>query len=177
MAEYTYGIDVSHWSGRLNYAAIQTTGYGRFKKKPVFNYIKASEGRLYRDNLYPYHLMASRQAGIFTGAYHYYREIYDPVVQARWFVDYYNQNGGTDLPPCLDVEIINNAYLTPSRVLECLETIDPSADAKHAASRGLASPGVGDFLAQRVFRIQVSQFVVSNAAGVASFLYSRSVSV
>lgn len=123
MAEYTYGIDVSHWSGRLNYAKILSSGYGKYQKIPVFNYIKASEGRLYRDNLYAYHLMASRQAGILTGAYHYYREIYDPIVQGRWFASIYNDNGGTDLPPCLDVEIINNPYLSPARVLECARTI------------------------------------------------------
>jgi lysozyme len=123
MPEYTYGIDVSHWSGRLNYAKILASGYGKYQKIPVFNYIKASEGRLYRDNLYAYHLMASRQAGILTGAYHYYREIYDPVVQGRLFATIYNDNGATDLPPCLDVEIINNPYLSPARVLECALTI------------------------------------------------------
>lgn len=123
MSNYLYGIDVSHWSGKLNYVTLLACGYGKCKQIPAFNYIKASEGRLYKDNMYSYHLVESHRVGLLTGAYHYYREVFDPVAQGRLFASIYNDNGGTDLPPCVDVEVINNPYLSPAKVLECILTI------------------------------------------------------
>jgi lysozyme len=124
MSELTYGIDVSHWTGQINYADIMTNGYGSKNLIPAFNFAKASEGKGNRDSLYSYHIAESRKVGLLTGAYHYYREAYDPSVQGKLFAQIWNDNGGTDLPPCLDVEIINNAKLTPKKVADCINEIE-----------------------------------------------------
>lgn len=126
----TYGIDVSHWSGKLDYAGIVKNGYGTKRLPPVFNFIKATEGTWFKDSLYQYHLEESKKAGILTGAYHYYREGYSPSNQGKLFAKVYNDNGGTDMPPVLDVEKINNSKLTPSAIHDCLNEIEEKTGRK-----------------------------------------------
>lgn len=121
--DYTYGIDVSHWTDKLDYDKLIINGYGTKKLVPVFNFAKATEGKSYKDTLYSYHITNSKRVGILTGAYMYYREQYKPQEQGKLFAQVYNDNGGTDLPPVIDVEIINNQKLTPSKVADCINEI------------------------------------------------------
>lgn len=119
-----YGIDVSHWTDKLDYDKLMVNGYGTLNKIPAFNFAKATEGRYFKDNLYKYHIENSKRVGILTGAYHYYREGQSPSLQGREFAQVYNDNGGTDLPPCIDVEVINNPSLSAKNVADCLNEIE-----------------------------------------------------
>jgi GH25 family lysozyme M1 (1,4-beta-N-acetylmuramidase) len=119
-----YFIDTSHWDDKVDYPTVMKSGYGTKKLIPVANYIKATDGSTYVDNLYVHHLTESRKVNLATGAFHYYIDTDDPIVQATHFSQVYLANGGTDLPPCLDVETIDNPKLTASKVLICLQTIE-----------------------------------------------------
>lgn len=94
------GIDVSHYQGNINWSQVKQAGID-------FAFIKATEGIGYIDPKFQQNWLAAQQAGIQTGAYHFFRPTEDPQLQAKNFIasikaaDYKQ----TNLPLVLDVEI------------------------------------------------------------------------
>jgi lysozyme len=100
------GIDVSHWQGVINWAAVAGAGI-------AFAYMKATEGRTFVDDRFAANWAAAKANGIARGAYHFGRPGTDPVAQARHFYNTVRPGSG-DLPLCLDIEATDSQ--TPTQV-------------------------------------------------------------
>ncbi len=90
------GIDVSYYSGRIDWSEFQATHYD-------FAFIRATVGLDYKDPLFEYHWDRTKQLGLRPGAYHYFVPQDDPAAQAQWFIDNVGLSQG-DLVPAVDVE-------------------------------------------------------------------------
>lgn len=97
---WTPGIDVSHYQGVIDWAAVTAAGI-------KFAYVKATEGSTYTDPLFAYNVAGARAAGLLVGAYHYMQ----PSVSVQAQAEHFLAVAGTllDLPPALDVEEPVNA--------------------------------------------------------------------
>ncbi len=67
------GIDVSHYSGTVDWTKVKEGGY-------VFAFAKATEGMDDNDPMFAAHWPAMKKAGILRGAYHFYVTEDDPPV-------------------------------------------------------------------------------------------------
>ena len=112
------GIDVSHWQGSIDWAAVRGSGVD-------FAFIKATEGGTYTDPRFARNWAAAADAGVMRGAYHYFRPNVDPVTQAENFLRA-ARIGPNDLPAVLDVEtsdgVAGDALLRAVRTW--LETVE-----------------------------------------------------
>jgi len=95
------GIDVSHWQGEIDWAAVNRSGV-------KFAVIKASEfpdkrNTLFVDDRLKINIAGAKANGILWSAYHFFRTHIDPVIQAQMFC----ATVGTfeSLPPVLDLEV------------------------------------------------------------------------
>lgn len=95
------GIDVSHWQPRINWAAEHAAG-------TEFVFIKASEGIAMKDPMYGAHKRGANDAGIMTGAYHFFHPRQDPKMQAQHFVAQVGKLRTGDLPCVMDWETTDN---------------------------------------------------------------------
>lgn len=105
MSDVCWGVDVSSFQGSIDWDAVRSAGY-------AFAIVKATEGidqdseRLayYADNI-----RAAKEAGLLTGAYHFFRANQDSTTQAAVFAAAIRAAGiALDLPPALDVETTDN---------------------------------------------------------------------
>lgn len=94
---YTFGIDVSHYQGEVDWAAV-TEGGVRFA------FIKATDGINEIDPRFQQNWAGTKAAGILRGAYHFFRPSLDATQQAEHFLRVLTMDGMA-LPPALDVEI------------------------------------------------------------------------
>jgi len=90
------GIDVSHYQGRIDWAALPAQGVD-------FAYIKASEGGDLRDETFAANWAGARRAGIARGAYHYFTMCRPGAEQAANFIAAVPADPDA-LPPAIDVE-------------------------------------------------------------------------
>ncbi len=94
------GLDVSHWQGDVDWAAVWAKG-GRFA------YMKATESTTYTDPYFKQNYNGSYAAGLIRGAYHFaLPDRASGTAQADFFVDHgggWSPDGRT-LPPVLDIE-------------------------------------------------------------------------
>lgn len=91
------GIDISQHNGDdIDYDKVRASGI-------TFVYIKASEGTRGRDKNFLTNARKARQAGLVTGAYHYFRKGADGRLQARNFLQAVSHTR-LDLPLVVDVE-------------------------------------------------------------------------
>lgn len=99
------GIDISAHNGMMNFEAIASDGI-------EFVFIKATEGRDFRDTNFRLNYEKAREAGLMIGAYHYFRYDSDGVDQA---VNLLNTVGDRqlDLGIAVDVEDTGNASGVP----------------------------------------------------------------
>lgn len=88
------GVDVSHWSGKVDWMALAAGGY-------TWAIAKATEGMTISDDLYRDHVQGARAVGFPVGGYHFFRTTSDPQAQVRRFLDV---AGECEIPPTLDVE-------------------------------------------------------------------------
>jgi lysozyme len=95
-----HGIDVSHHSGAIDWAAVAKEGY-------VFAYLKATEGVDDPDPTFGQHWQAAAEHGLHRGAYHFYVTEDDPVEQAHFFLSNVEHRPG-DLAPVVDVETLGH---------------------------------------------------------------------
>ncbi|HEX2253801.1 MAG TPA: GH25 family lysozyme [Thermoanaerobaculia bacterium] len=90
------GIDVSHYSGAVDWSQVAAAGYS-------FAFVKATEGEDAADPRFAGHWAELAGTGLARGAYHFYVAHDDPEVQARFFLATvpFHQS---DLLPVVDVE-------------------------------------------------------------------------
>ena len=97
---YTYGIDISHWNGSVDFAKVKAAGRH-------FVIAKATEGNTITDSMYAHNEAAAMAAGLkFTG-YHYARPSSvsgDATNEADHFVSVLGLKRGM-LTPVLDLEV------------------------------------------------------------------------
>ena len=94
------GIDVSQFSGRVDWQTVKQSGIS-------FAFIKATEGTSKIDRSFTTHWAAMKSAHIIRGAYHFFKPESDAQLQAELFLKTVKFEPG-DLPPVLEVEISQN---------------------------------------------------------------------
>ena len=112
------GIDVSEYSGAVDWAAVVKGGYS-------FAFVKATEGVDLKDSSFDDHWYAMKRAGIIRGAYHFYVTEDDPHEQAAFFIKTVVLEPG-DLAPVVDVELIGHGTSPglPQRLKTWLELVE-----------------------------------------------------
>jgi WD40 repeat protein/energy-coupling factor transporter ATP-binding protein EcfA2 len=100
-AEGVKGIDVSQFNGEVDWVEVETAGY-------AFAYIKATEGDSEVDERFAANWENIQQTGMLRGAYHFFRFDFDPLDQAKFFVEVVNLAEG-DLPPVVVFEALSQA--------------------------------------------------------------------
>jgi len=94
------GIDVSHFSGEVDWKKVKTAGYS-------FAFAKATEGVDLLDPVYQNHWETIKKVGLIRGAYHFYVTEDDPEEQAKFFISNANLRPG-DYVPAIDIEAIGH---------------------------------------------------------------------
>ena len=95
------GIDVAAQDGRVDWTVVKNSG-------KTFAFAKATEGVAIKDSAFPNHWPAMKAAGITRGAYHFFHpRTSDPVQQAKEFLKTVGNFEPGDLPPVLDIEVID----------------------------------------------------------------------
>ncbi|MES2484351.1 MAG: glycoside hydrolase family 25 protein [Bacteroidota bacterium] len=100
-----FGLDVSHYQGRINWGGVDRTK-GEFPLDFVF--IRATAGYNTTDAEFDRNWANAKDGGFICGAYHYYRPNENSVKQAENFIKNVKLRKG-DLPPVLDIEKIPKA--------------------------------------------------------------------
>lgn len=95
------GIDVSHHNGEIDFKKVADSGI-------EFVFIKSSEGINHRDSLFIRNYDKAKEAGLKTGAYHYFRFDCDGVDQAVNFLQAVGSRPN-ELGLVIDVESAGNA--------------------------------------------------------------------
>lgn len=90
------GVDVSHYQGAIDWDALAADGH-------EFAFIKATEGRGFRDKAFFVNWTQAGRTGLRRGAYHFFRPEVSVAEQASNFFRTVDLRPG-DLPPVLDVE-------------------------------------------------------------------------
>ncbi|GKX63242.1 lysozyme [Pragia fontium] len=101
------GIDVSHHQKNIDWNRLD-------KKKVRFVFIKATEGRDFKDKSFMTNWHAAREQGFIVGAYHFFVFCKTGAEQAQNFIETVPKKSGT-LPPVLDLEYGGNCQLTTSK--------------------------------------------------------------
>ncbi|HEX8501432.1 MAG TPA: GH25 family lysozyme [Pyrinomonadaceae bacterium] len=91
------GIDVSHFQGAVNWAAVKAAGC-------AFAFAKATEGAGITDPYFHANWAGMKAAGLLRGAYHFFRAAEPAAEQAAHFLSNVQFEPG-DLPPVLDIEL------------------------------------------------------------------------
>ncbi|MCK5058280.1 MAG: glycoside hydrolase family 25 protein [Candidatus Aminicenantes bacterium] len=92
------GIDVSHFSGSVDWGKVKAAGYS-------FAFAKVTEGVDYKDPMFAVNWPAIKKAGLIRGIYHFYVTEDDPKEQANFFIGNVTLEKG-DLAPVVDIEVI-----------------------------------------------------------------------
>lgn len=97
-----YGFDVSHWNGKDGVEK----GIANCKKYPAFCFIKATEGKAYKDKLCDIFVSNAMAKGLQIGFYHYARPEYNTVsTEVANFMSVYNKyDKRFNIIPILDWE-------------------------------------------------------------------------
>ncbi len=97
-SEYTFGIDVSHYQGTINWDQVRKSHH------PVkFVFIRATMGHNGKDGQFRRNWRSAKARGYVRGAYHYYRPNENSGAQFRNFAASVKLDSG-DFVPVLDVE-------------------------------------------------------------------------
>lgn len=94
------GIDLSHHNGRVGWDALDTEGLD-------FIYLKATEGRDWKDADFQMNWIEATRRGYDVGAYHFYILCKPAKEQAVNFIQSVEVRRGT-LPPAVDLEYAHN---------------------------------------------------------------------
>lgn len=101
-----HGIDVSHHQKRINWYKVKQDSID-------FVFMKATEGKDFRDPNFELNWRSTKEKNIIRGAYHFYRPSIDAEVQAKHFIRTVKLSSG-DFPPVLDLEVSDNR---PKRIV------------------------------------------------------------
>lgn len=99
-ANWVKGLDVSHFSGEVDWAQIKSEGH-------QFAFVKATEGHDWVDPTFAGNMAKLKHVGITRGAYHFFVGHDDPEPQAQNFIENVKLAPG-DLPPVVDIETLSN---------------------------------------------------------------------
>ena len=110
------GVDVSHHQGDIDWEAVAGDNV-------AFAYMKATEGGDWKDRKFIENWKAAREAGIATGAYHFFTLCRPGKDQAENFLASLPKDG-TMLPPAVDLEYVGNCKERPTP-----EALKPEVDA------------------------------------------------
>lgn len=104
------GIDISRHNGDIDFKKVAEAGMS-------FVFIKASEGTDHKDPKFQENFFGARQAGLKTGAYHFFRFDKDGVEQAVNFLSAVGPRH-TDLGLVIDVEKAGNDNSVPVETIQ-----------------------------------------------------------
>jgi lysozyme len=104
----TWGIDVSHHQGAIDWPRVATTPRLRFA------YVKATEGGDFVDHAFARNWAEARRAGLRVGAYHFFNLCRPGAEQARHFLAVVPREPDA-LPPALDLELGGPCRTPPRR--------------------------------------------------------------
>ena len=90
------GIDVSKHNGEIDFGKVAADDY-------QFVFIKASEGKTYKDEAFERNYRGAREAGLMVGAYHFFRKNRTGEEQAANLLDVV-KGKTSDLPLVIDLE-------------------------------------------------------------------------
>jgi len=96
VAQYK-GVDISHYQGDIDWAALSTTGI-------KFVFIKATEADTDVDPKFAANWAGAGSTKLVRGAYHFFDPDVDALSQANHFIATVRLEPG-DLPPALDIEV------------------------------------------------------------------------
>ena len=97
-ANYTFGIDVSHYQEKINWQHVKVS------KHPIqFVFVRATMGKDRKDTQYNRNWKETKNNGFIRGAYHYYDPNENSTLQAENFIQSVQLEKG-DFPPVLDIE-------------------------------------------------------------------------
>ncbi len=99
-----HGIDVSYYQGKIDWQKVSAMNEDGVEID--FAFIKATEGVLLVDRYFQRNWREAPKAGIFCGAYHFFRPRKSGKWQAKFFLQTVDVEAG-DLPPVVDVEELN----------------------------------------------------------------------
>jgi lysozyme len=103
--KYTiHGIDVSYAQGHIDWQKVRAVDEDSVRI--TFTFIKATEGILSVDPYFQRNWREAAKAGIFCGAYHYFKPSKSGIAQAKFFLQVAKTEKG-DLPMVVDVEELN----------------------------------------------------------------------
>jgi lysozyme len=92
------GLDVSHHQGKIDWEKVKEEGKFRFV------YMKATEGKDFKDKRFAYNWEKAKENGFLTGAYHFFSMKSSGIEQASHFKKVVPVQSNS-LPPVVDVEI------------------------------------------------------------------------
>lgn len=92
------GIDVSSYQKNIDWKSVAQTG------KYTFVFIKATEGRTYKDAYFQTNWRETKKYGLLRGAYHFYTPYLTGAEQADNYISVVPKEAGM-LPPVLDLEL------------------------------------------------------------------------
>ena len=91
------GIDVSTYQGKVDWQRVKQAGV-------KFVFAKATEGATFKDKRFKENISSARSAGLYCGAYHFFRPKTALGPQVDNFINSIHAVGGTVLP-ALDLEV------------------------------------------------------------------------
>lgn len=91
------GIDVSHYQGFIDWQRVASEG------QVSYAYMKCSEGATIQDEYYRRNVEEARRAGLYVGAYHFYRSGTSPQEQLNNMISI-ARKADFDLVPIIDIE-------------------------------------------------------------------------
>jgi len=94
------GIDVSHYDGTIDWAAVHGAGID-------FAFMKATESTGFADPQFATNWKDAGTSGVIRGAYHFFRASADATAQADYFVQQAGVPAAGDLPLTIDLETLD----------------------------------------------------------------------
>ena len=95
---YTFGIDISHYQGRINWDTVKTSSH------PIeYVFIRATMGKNKKDQQFLQNWKSAKKHNYVRGAYHYYRPSENSIKQFNNFKSVVRLETG-DFIPILDIE-------------------------------------------------------------------------
>ena len=95
------GIDVSAHQGEINWDMVKTQNFN-------FVFIKATEGKDFKDKKFTQNFQNAKKAGLITGAYHFFTFSSPRFNQAQNFISTVPKHEAS-LPPVIDIEFGGNS--------------------------------------------------------------------
>jgi lysozyme len=116
---------VSYYQQTIDWPAVRAGG-------KRFAFIRVSDGQDFQDPKWTQNWQGAEAAGIYRGAYQFFRAGDDAVAQADLLLDAIGSIGPTDLPPVLDLEVSDGqrAATVTRKALIWLERVEAALGRK-----------------------------------------------